>query len=162
MPPPPPKIWVNLKNMMMSKSSQTQKNVFCVELSHEVREQEKLIYGDKSQNGGSLEQGAGSITDYRHELISRMYTCASFPQPVHLRFMYFIVCKLCFHFLIKVILRPLGHVYPFILWIIHRQGPRWKDVLAWHILEHMPLYQMPEKFIYHDHSLYKSFSYMNP
>ena len=33
------------------------KNTFCVELSNEVQEQKKLIYGDKSQNGGYLELG---------------------------------------------------------------------------------------------------------
>lgn len=62
----------------------------------------------------------------------------------------------------KVILGPLGQVHPFSLWIIHSQGPRWRDVLAENILEHVPLHQMPEKFAYHDCSLYKNFSYMNP
>lgn len=41
---------------------------FCVTFLCEVQEQEKLIYGDKSQNDGYLKWG-DSIINCRHELI---------------------------------------------------------------------------------------------
>lgn len=87
---------------MMSGKSQTEKNIFCVELLYEFQEQEKLIYGDKNENSGYLGWGEESVLLIVEMSESpKMYLWISLPQHVHLRFMYFIICKLHFDFFLK-------------------------------------------------------------